>query len=126
MVGDTTTACSVAGAGTVMLAEPDWPSLVAVTLAVPAAPAVTNPLALTLAMAEFELLQAIARPVSTLPLASLSVAVSCAVFPDATVLAAGVTLTVATATGAGALIETLAESANVPSLSVAMTQRSAI
>jgi len=55
---------------------PVFVSLVAVIVALPAATAVTKPLALTEAMPEFELDQVTTRPVSTLLLASRVVAES--------------------------------------------------
>jgi hypothetical protein len=60
---------------TVTVAEPDWPSEVAVMAAVPALTPVTRP-PTTVATAIFELDQATTRPVSKLLLASRSVAVS--------------------------------------------------
>src|SRR5207244_2779326 len=64
---------------TVTLAVPLCPSLVAVIVTAPAATPVTSPVADTVAIAAFELVQLITRPLSTLPAASLGVAVSCTV-----------------------------------------------
>src|SRR2546422_1980513 len=78
---------------TVTVAVPLFPSLVAVIVADPAATPVTTPVADTVAMAGFALVHVIARPVSTLPAASLGVAVSCAVLPTKTFVVAGLTAT---------------------------------
>src|SRR2546421_705109 len=83
---------------TVTAALPLCPSLVAVMLAVPAALPVTSPLVLTVATAALPLAHATARPVSTLPAASLGVATSCTVLPSFTLAGAGVTVTDATGT----------------------------
>jgi len=56
---------------TVTAAVPLCPSLVAVIVAAPTATPVTSPEADTVAIAVFELAQAITRPLSTLPAASL-------------------------------------------------------
>src|SRR3989440_383058 len=84
---------------TVMAEVPLWPSLVAVIMADPATTPVTNPLALTVAAELLLLDQVIDRPVRTLPLASLRVAVSCCVWPSFSVADAGARVTVATGTG---------------------------
>ena len=71
------TVATVGGATVTVIAEdPERPSDVAVITAPPWATAVTNPLLLTRATAELDVLQVTARPVSTLPLASRVVAVS--------------------------------------------------
>src|SRR5438552_8774258 len=78
--------CPPGGAvGTVMLAVPLTPSLVAVIVAEPDALAVTRPDEDVVATVVLLELQAIKRPVSTLLFASRSVAVSCCVWPIATV-----------------------------------------
>src|SRR2546429_198844 len=64
---------------TVMLAVPLCPSLVAVIVAEPATLPVTSPLELTVATDVLELAHVITRPDKGLPVASLGVAVSCAV-----------------------------------------------
>ena len=64
------------GVVTVIVADPDFPSLVAVMVAVPAATAVTRPLAETVAMGLELVVQVTVRPVSSAPLASRSVASS--------------------------------------------------
>src|SRR6266849_6248731 len=84
---------------TVIVAEPLWPSLVAVTVAVPAATAVTRPVALTVATAGSALVQVTTRSLSGFPAPSRAVAVSCPVWPTVSPRLAGVTLTVATGTG---------------------------
>src|SRR2546422_329690 len=66
-------------AGTVTLALPLCPSLVAVIVAVPATFAVTRPLALTDAAVVLSLDHVIVRPDSGVPLASCGVALSCTV-----------------------------------------------
>src|SRR5439155_531641 len=83
---------------TVTLAVPLFPSLVAVIVADPAATPVTSPAADTVAIAVFELVHATARPVSTFPAASFSVALSCVVAPTKIFAAAGLTVTEATGT----------------------------
>jgi hypothetical protein len=64
---------------TAIVAVPLFPSLVAVIVAEPAAFAVTDPVALTVAMVVLLLAHAIVRPVSTLPAESFVVTDSCAV-----------------------------------------------
>jgi hypothetical protein len=62
---------------TVIVAVPDWPSLVAVIVTgLPTATPVTTPVALTVATAALLVVQVIVRPVSVLPLASFVVAMS--------------------------------------------------
>ena len=80
------------------LAVPLFPSLVAVIVADPAAFAVTNPLALTVATVVLLLAHVIVRPVSTLPAESLVVTDSCAVWPMIRLDEAGLTATEATGT----------------------------
>src|SRR5256712_4523961 len=82
----------------VTAAEPLCPSLVAVIAVVPAATPVTNPPAETVAMAGLVVVHVTARPPSTLPPASLGVAVSCSVEPTETLADAGLTATEATET----------------------------
>jgi len=76
---------------------------VAVIDAEPAATEVTSPFAATVAMAVFELLQAIVRPLRTLPLASRSTALAWVDWPAVTDAEAKVTLTEATGAGLGAV-----------------------
>src|SRR5438876_3293474 len=83
---------------TVTVAVPFFPSLVAVSVAVPAATPVTRPLADTVAPAGAHPAQVTTRPAGGLPLASLGVAVSCTVCPTRTLAVAGVTATEAHAT----------------------------
>src|SRR5436309_8251272 len=93
------TATEATGTFVMVIEEvPVCPSLVAVMIADPAAAAVTTPLPLTVATDAFELDQLTTRPESVLPLASLSVAASCSVWPTWTVAEAGVTATEATGT----------------------------
>src|SRR2546430_5798965 len=84
-----------------MSAVPLFPSLVAVIDAVPAADPVTSPLALTVATPAALVPHAIVRPVSTFPLASFRLAVSCTVAPTGTLADAGLTTTDATGAGGG-------------------------
>src|SRR5205807_172959 len=83
---------------TVIAAVPLFPSLVAVTVAAPAATPVTNPLPLTVAAAGLLDAHVTTRPVSAAPLASFGVAVSCAVCPPCRLAVAGLTVTDATDT----------------------------
>src|SRR5438046_5966488 len=83
---------------TAIAAVPLCPSLVAVRVAEPTVLPVTSPLPLTVVTDGFELDQLTARPESVLPLASLSVAASCCVWPTWIVAEAGVTATEATGT----------------------------
>jgi hypothetical protein len=79
---------------------PDFPSLVAVTVAVPAATAVATPSASTVATAVLLELHATTRPFSVAPPASLVTAVNCCagVMPRTSVADDGLTVTVATGT----------------------------
>ena len=92
-----TPATSATGTGTVTDAVPLFPSLVAVIVALPAATAVTTPLFET--VATFGALDdhVTVRPVSTVPLDALTVAVSVALAPTASVVVGGLTVTDATA-----------------------------
>src|SRR3989442_3938757 len=81
---------------TVMAAVPFCPSLVAVIVAEPTRRPVTNPLPLTVATSVLLLPHVTVRPVSTLPLASRNVAVSCCVPATAMLAVDGLTVTVAT------------------------------
>jgi len=72
-----------------------------VIVAVPAADPVTSPLALTVATPAALVPHAIVRPVSTFPLASFRLAVSCTVAPTGTLADAGLTTTDATGAGGG-------------------------
>src|SRR5205807_6874457 len=78
---------------TVIDAVPLFPSLIAVTVVDPAAPPVTNPLALTVAAVVLLLAQLTTRPVSALPDASVVLAVNCMVLPTLRLASAGVTTT---------------------------------
>lgn len=73
---------AAAPATMVMVAVAFLPSAVAVRVALPALLPVTRPPVLTEATVLFELAQATARPVSSLPLASDACAVSCTVVPE--------------------------------------------
>src|SRR5262245_19525343 len=88
------------GAVTVMFVDALFPSLAAVIVTAPAAIAVTNPDALTLAFAGSLLDHVGCRSVSVLPDASLSVAVSCTVRPAASVATEPPIVIVETAGGA--------------------------
>jgi hypothetical protein len=81
---------------TVSAELPLRPSLVAVKVAEPVATPVARPLPLTVASAVLLDAQAIVRPVSVLPLASLSMALSSCVPPTDSVALAGDTATDAT------------------------------
>lgn len=115
--GVTTTDATGAGAGafTVICALPVFPSLVAVIVAVPAAFAVTTPLALTVAVCGALDAQTMLRPVSVLPLPSYVIAVSVIVPPTVSVPLVGATATDATGIGAGVVTVTCAL-ATFPSL----------
>src|SRR5437763_1528337 len=76
-----------------------WTAPPVSTFAVPAACAVTSPLALTVATAWLLLAQVTTRPDSGVPFASFGVAVSWTVAPMSTLAVAGLTLTVATGAG---------------------------
>jgi hypothetical protein len=81
---------------TVTLAVPDFPSLVAVIVALPAATAVASPVPDTVAAAVLLDAHVIVRPVSVFPDASFSVAVNCCVPPACSDADAGDSVTVAT------------------------------
>jgi hypothetical protein len=85
------------GAVTVMLDVPLFPSLAAVTVAVPAATAVTSPAEETVATDWSLEIQVIVRPVSVAPDASFSVPESVFVSPATRLAELGETLTLATA-----------------------------
>src|SRR5674476_845761 len=74
-----------------MVAVPDFPSLVAVIVAVPAAAAVIKPVELTVAFVASDVVHAMVRPVSVAPFALSVVAFSCRVLPTITVAADGAT-----------------------------------
>jgi hypothetical protein len=105
VAGVTTTEAVVAGgAGTVTAALPATPSIVAVIVAVPGPTAVTSPLGLTVATDAALDVQVVGpRPVSAVPAASRGVASSCCVAPTAIVAGVGVTATLATGAGGGAV-----------------------
>src|SRR6266545_2388688 len=92
------------GAITVTFATPLSPSLVAVIVAEPVVTAVSRPLLLTVATVGVLLVQVTERPVTTFPVASLSVAVNCCVPPIIWLTLPGVTVT--DATGAGTVLAT--------------------
>jgi hypothetical protein len=81
---------------TAIVADPVWPSLVAVTVLEPVATPVTSPVADTDATAGAVLAQVTARAVRGFPAASLGVAVNWSVPPTRTLAPAGATLTEAT------------------------------
>jgi hypothetical protein len=78
-----------AGGLTVTIVLPDLPSLVAVTVAVPAATASTMPAAETVATAVLLLAHVTTRPVTTTPFASLMVGTSVSTCPTVIAVAAG-------------------------------------
>jgi hypothetical protein len=96
--GDTLTTATGTG-DTVTAAAPVTPSTVAEIVALPAATAVTIPVAETLATAVFDEIHVTGRPIRTFPAASRALAVSCCVPPTNRPEAAGDTLTDATGTG---------------------------
>jgi hypothetical protein len=98
VAGATTTVATGAGGVTVIVAVPAFPSLVAVIIAVPAATAVTRPLADTDATVGALDVHAIVRPGSVPPAESFGVALSCNVWPIPMLPDAGDTCTVATGT----------------------------
>jgi len=102
LAGDTDTEATGIGAGALTLigAELLLPSLVAWISALPAAIALTVPVASTLATVALELPHVTTRPDKTLPTESATVAVAPAVCPTRT--AAGLTATDTVATGVGA------------------------
>ena len=77
-------------------AVPFLPSLVAVIVAVPTTRPVTSPLPFTVATPSALLAHVTVRPVSTLPAASMRVAVNCCTVPTTTLALVGLTVTVAT------------------------------
>src|SRR5215472_499904 len=93
-----TLATGSTGVVTVIEAVPVFPPLVAEIVTEPAATAVTRPVLDTVATLVFDELQVMVRPVSGLPLASLGVAVSWAVWPTVRLDDVGETETEATGT----------------------------
>jgi len=89
-------AMTEAGEFTFTAAVPDFPSLVAVIVAEPAATAVTRPVELTVAFELSEVAQVTTRPGSAAPPASRVAAVNCRVSPTASVVVDGETVTLAT------------------------------
>jgi hypothetical protein len=101
-VGARDTVTDATGATVTVIADaPFFPSLVAVIVALPAATAVTNPFASTVAAAELSDAQLRVRPVSRFPFPSLVSAVSCrdGVILRTSVAALGLTVTDATGIG---------------------------
>jgi hypothetical protein len=98
-VTDGLTTTDATGADTVSDAEPERPSLVAVISAVPALPAVTSPLAETVATSVLLLDHVTVRPVRIVPSAARAVAVAVVVDPLLNVAAPSATVTLATAIG---------------------------
>ena len=103
LAGVTSTEATGAGGAdvTVIAALPDFPSLVAVTVAEPAATADTKPALSTVAIAGSLVVQLTARPLSVLPAESWVVAVSCTLPPGASDALAGDTTTDATGAAVG-------------------------
>src|SRR5436190_860347 len=100
LAGDGLTVTEATGTGVTVIADvPLLPSDVAVIVAEPSAPAVTNPVLLfTVATVVLSLDQVTTRPDNGLPLPSFGVAVSCRVCPTARLAGDGLTVTVATGT----------------------------
>ena len=99
-VAGVTTTDATGTSVTVMLAVPTCPSLVAeMVTGPPAATAVTNPASLTVAMVGSLVVQVTTRFVSTLPLESFVVALSCCVVPTMIDALDGDTVTLATGAG---------------------------
>jgi hypothetical protein len=96
-----------ARAATVTLTVPVFPSLVAVTVVLPAPTAVMRPAAVTVATCVFPLCHVTARPASAFPCASCGVAVICCVPPIVRFTELGDTATVATGVGGGAVTVTV-------------------
>jgi len=84
---------------TTTLAVPDFPSLVAVIVAVPSPTPVTIPVADTVAIVLLLVLHVTTRSVTTFPFKSFTVSVSGADFPTFTGVVAGLMLTDPTGTG---------------------------
>src|SRR5712691_3871522 len=101
LAGDGVTSTEATGAGvTVRLDVPLLPSLVAVmTTGPPTLLPATRPFASTVARVASLVPHVTVRPVSVLPFASFSVAVSCSVMPTATLAGDGVTFTESTGAG---------------------------
>jgi len=91
---------------TVIAALPPVPSLVAVIVDEPGATPVTNPVLETVATLGLLLAHVTGRPVSGVPAASFSVAVSCIVFPTGSSPDAGDTSTEATTDEVGPAVST--------------------
>ena len=98
-VAGVTTTDDTGTSATVIAAVPDFPSLVAVTVAVPFPVAVTRPVGDTVATAPFDDCQVTVRPVNVAPAASFVVAVNCWVWVTSKLATAGASDTVATGTG---------------------------
>jgi hypothetical protein len=80
------------------------PLLVAVSVAVPTATAVTSPLAETVATAVFDELHVTVAPLTVFPLASFNPAMSCCVCDAMSEALLGETVTVATAPDVGVML----------------------
>ena len=103
VAGATSTEATGAGAAVTVTCEvPLFPSLVAVTVALPTATPVTSPVADTVATWALSVVQVTVRPLSGSPPASWSAAESCTVAPTATLAGSGETATDATGITAGA------------------------
>lgn len=117
VVGEGVTVTLPTGASVTFTVDvPLLPSLVAVIVTVPAATPVTTPVEETVATPGLLVDHATTRPVSTLPLASLTVAVSVTVAPTNTAAGDGVTVTLATV-----MIDTLTGAVPVTPSHVALT-----
>src|SRR4051812_14547962 len=100
-MGEETVTVATGASATVMEAAPLWPSLVAVIVVLPAPTDVTRPFVSTVAAVVLLETHVTVRPVSTLPFASVVVAVSwrLGVMPSTKLAVAGVTVTFAIGTG---------------------------
>src|SRR5262245_25213624 len=97
-LGATTTVATGIGV-TVTVAFPVFPSLVAVIVADPGVTPVTSPVFDTVATAGLPDVNVIGRPLSTLPSASVTCALSCVVCPTTTLACPGDMITALTGFG---------------------------
>jgi hypothetical protein len=103
--GGVTTTVATGPGVTVNVPLPDFPSLVAVIVAVPTTKPVATPACVTVATVVLLELQVITRPVTTAPLMSLVVAVKAVVEPLATPAVNGATVTLPTGIGVTVTLE---------------------
>jgi hypothetical protein len=105
LAGGATVTVATGGGVTVTTDVPDFPSLVAVIVVVPAATPVTTPLADTVAAAVLLDVHTTTRFVTTVPLTSFTVATSVVVWPATTLAVAGATVTLPTAVCVAVTVE---------------------